>query len=89
MSLVISSIILIGLISLSLVLKYPSKKILRVKPNPKHVPYLHLLGWSLFVISMAIAINTYGTGVGVTYWFGFLTLIALVMVFMLSYFRTD
>jgi len=72
--------ILIGLFSLSLVLPYPYKQMFGTKPNPKNNLYFHLFGWALFLLSMIIAVNTFGLGMGITYWFGYLTLMALLLV---------
>lgn len=89
MSLFIFIMIFIGLVFLSLLLRYPYKKIFKTKPNPKHNIYLHLLGWSILVASMFLSVSVYGFGVGITYWFGFLTLVALGIVFAFSYFRAN
>jgi len=76
MSIIIAILVLFGLFFLSLLLNYPNKKLFKKKPNPKHIPFLHLLGWGLCVTSLSISIQTFGLGIGIVYWFGYATLMA-------------
>ncbi|NKQ40620.1 MAG: DUF3325 domain-containing protein [Sulfurovum sp.] len=85
MSIFISGIILLGLFFLSLILSYPYKRLFGVKPSGKYTVYLHLLGWGMLVVGMILSIKTYGVGIGITYWFGYITLMAFLLVIGLSY----
>ena len=79
-------LLLLGLFFLSLLLKYPHKKLFDRKPSPKHVPYFHLLGWVFCLASLYVATQIFGIAIGITYWFGFVTLLALGLVVFFALF---
>ena len=76
----ITTTTLLGLFVLSLLLKHPYKKLFDKKIFPKYKPYLHTLGWSLCSLSLYVTVQTYGLGIGIVYWLGFVTLLALILV---------
>jgi len=80
MEILIPIMMLVGLFILSLVLSYPYKKLLGKKSNGKFNVLYHFLGWSLLLFSLTVLINSYGIGVGITYWFGYVTLMSLILV---------
>lgn len=85
MSIVISIIVLLGLFSLALLLKHPYKKLFGSKINPKYIPYFHLTGWGLLTLSIILSIYTYDIGIGITYWLGYVTLMAFILIVVFSY----
>ena len=82
-------VILTGLFFLSLALNYPYKKLFNKKPNSKHIPYFHIIGWSLCAIGMLITIKIFGIGIGIgiviVYLFGYVTFLSLVLVLFYSF----
>lgn len=76
-----------GLIALSLAMDRHDRQ-LRPRRAPPSAAGRHLwrtVGWGLLALSVALALQTWGSSVGIVTWFGVLSTCLLLLVWLLPY----
>ncbi|WOE31509.1 MULTISPECIES: DUF3325 domain-containing protein [unclassified Acinetobacter] len=75
----------IGLFALNLTMERNAKLILKQPLSIKKNQMIKVLGWMCLVFSLFNSIWAWGGPIGITAWFGVITVIAGVIVFIQSY----
>lgn len=75
----------IGLFALNLSMERNAKLVLKAPLSLKKNQIIKVLGWGLLALSLLHCIWAWGISIGITAWFGVITLIAGIIVFIQSY----
>ncbi|TCM65226.1 uncharacterized protein DUF3325 [Acinetobacter calcoaceticus] len=79
------SLISLGLIHLACSMFKHQKQVFNRELSASQTRIAQYIGWLILVISLILAIWQRGTSVGISYWFGALTIAALIVAWFLSY----
>lgn len=84
---IVSAIFLsyLGLFALNLSMERNAKLVLKTPLSAKKNQLIKALGWMLLALSLLLCILAWGVSMGITAWFGVITLIVGVTVFIQSY----
>ncbi|RZG86769.1 DUF3325 domain-containing protein [Acinetobacter sp. WCHAc060033] len=75
----------LGLFALNLSLERNAKLVLKAPLSLKKNQIIKILGWSFLALSLLHCIWAWGISIGIAAWFGVITLIAGIIVFIQSY----
>lgn len=75
----------IGLFALNLSMERNAKLVLEAPLSLKKIQILKVFGWIFLALSLFHSILAWGVSIGITAWFGVITLIAGAIVFIQSY----
>ena len=78
-------LIYIGLFALNLSMERNAKLVLKAPLSLKKIQILKVFGWTFLALSLFHSILAWGVSIGITAWFGVITLIAGAIVFIQSY----
>ena len=75
----------IGLFALNLSMERNAKLVLKAPLSLKKIQILKVCGWVFLALALFQSILAWGVSIGITAWFGVITLIAGAIVFIQSY----
>ncbi len=75
----------IGLFALNLSMERNAKLVLKAPLSLKKIQMMKVFGWMFLALSLFHSILAWGISIGITAWFGGITLIAGAIVFIQSY----